>query len=229
MIPPAYRFEPVAECVMCGCGEARTLGRRLNAHQGLHPRRVRGVAVTVVQCPDCGLIYANPRPVPQTLADHYGVAPEDYWPAGYFDVASDLRYYADQFRDLWLGDGVPRALDVGAGVGRTMMALEREGFDVFGLEPSREFRERAIANGVASERLQLTTIEGARYERQTFDLVSLSAVLEHVHNPAVALERALTWTRPGGLLLVEVPSARWLLARLLNLAHRARGLDYVTI
>jgi SAM-dependent methyltransferase len=181
-----------------------------------------------MQCCDCGLIYANPRPVPEALADHYGVAPEDYWRPEHLDAANDFRYYTDQFWQLWRGDGVPRALDVGAGVGRMMTALEHEGFDAFGLEPSPDFRDRAIATGVAPDRLELTAIENAHYEPDTFDFVNFSAVLEHVHDPAGAIERALDWTRPGGLLSVEVPSARWLLARMLNLTHRAQGLDYVT-
>jgi SAM-dependent methyltransferase len=213
---------------MCACPEARILGRRLNVHQGLRARRAIGVATTVVRCEECGLIFANPRPIADTLADHYGVAPEDYWRPGYFDGSDDCRYYIDKFRRLWLGGRAPRVLDIGAGIGKTMAALESQGFDVFGLEPSHEFRERAIANGIAPDRLRLAAIEDVEYEPQTFDLVSLCAVLEHVNNPAAAIERALSWTRREGLLLVEVPSARWLLGRLLNVAYRAQGLDYVT-
>jgi SAM-dependent methyltransferase len=182
-----------------------------------------------MKCKECGLIYSNPRPVPEELDGHYGVAPEEYWRPEYFGTdVGHLQYYTDKFRQLWCGKRAPRALDVGAGVGKMMAAFERHGFDVFGLEPSREFREGAIANGIAADRLQLAAIENAHYEPHTFDFVCLSAVLEHVHNPAAVIERALTWTTRGGLLFVEVPSARWLLGRLLNLAYRAQGLDYVT-
>ncbi len=224
-----YRFEPVVACVMCGSTGAKTLGRRLNGHQGLRPRRAVGVATTVVQCRACGLIYANPRPVPETLAQHYDRPPEEYWQARYFEQEVDyFGYYADRFRRLWSGTGVPRALDVGAGLGKAMAALERRGFETFGIEPSAAFHSRATANGIDPDRLQLAEVEDAEYEPGSFDFVSFASVLEHLHDPAAALTRVLEWLAPNGLIFVEVPSARWLLARLLNRAHRTRGLDYVT-
>jgi SAM-dependent methyltransferase len=214
---------------MCGDSDARTLGRRLNCHQGLRPRRLVGVATTVVECLTCRLIYANPRPVPVAFAQHYDRAPEQYWAPSYFaQAAGYFDASAASFRRLWGGSTTPRALDVGAGIGKAMASLELNGFDAFGLEPSPAFRDAAIANGVQPGRLQLATIEDAVYEPRSFDLISFGAVLEHLHDPAAALERAVSWVAPGGLIFVEVPSARWLLARLLNLAYRLRGLDYVT-
>jgi SAM-dependent methyltransferase len=214
---------------MCGSAEARVLGRRLNGHQGLRPRRFIGVATTVAQCRTCGLIYANPRPVPEAVANHYDRLPEEYWQAGYFEDQADYcASQAHRFSALWDGNDIPRALDIGAGVGKAMAALERLGFDTFGIEPSAAFRGRAIANGVDPDRLQLAAVEDAQYEPGTFDFVSFASVLEHLHDPAAALTRALEWLAPGGLIHVEVPSAKWLLGRLLNLAHRGRGVDNVT-
>lgn len=227
--PFTYRFEPVSACVMCGCAEARTLGRRLNGHQGLRPRRAVGIATTVVQCHACGLVYANPRPVPKTLAQHYERRPEEYWGPSYFEEDADyFSYHADRFRHLWSGNSVARALDIGAGLGKAMAALERHGFETLGIEPSAEFHRRAIANGIDPDRLQLAAIEDAKWEPGTFDFVNFGAVLEHLHDPATALTQALEWLAPGGLILVDVPSARWLIGRLLNLAHRVLRQDYVT-
>jgi SAM-dependent methyltransferase len=225
-----YRFEPVASCLMCGAQEAKTLGRRLNAHQGLRPRRAVGIATTVVRCRRCGLIYANPRPVPASLAQHYERPPEEYWQPQRIrsDSPDYFRFQADRFLELWSGTGHPRVLDVGAGVGNAMSALQRRGFDAFGLEPSAAFRERAIANGIDPNRLQLASVEASEYESGSFDFVTFSAVLEHLQDPADALAKAIRWLAPGGLIHVEVPSANWLLARLFNFASRAQGLDYVT-
>lgn len=132
------------------------------------------------------------------------------------------------FRHLWSGHGVPRALDIGAGLGKGMATLARNGFDTFGIEPSAAFHGRAIGNGIDPDRLQLAPVEDAQYEPGTFDFVSFAAVLEHLQDPAAALTRALGWLAPSGLIHVEVPSAKWLLGRLLNLATRGLGMDYVT-
>ena len=224
-----YRFEPVNACVMCGSSEARVLGRRLDTHQGVRPRHRRAVATTVVRCRQCELIYCDPRPVPESITEHYDRSPEAYWNADYFNEHDD--YFAgvvDSFRRLWTGEGRPRALDVGAGIGKAMTVLERNGFDCYGLEPSQSFRDRAISRGVRAGRLQLAAIEDAEYGPDAFDLVTFGAVLEHLRDPASAIARALFWLAPGGLIHAEVPSSRWLLARLLNAAYRAQGLDYVT-
>ena len=213
---------------MCKSRRARVLGRRLDGHQGLRPRRVRGVTTTIVRCRDCGLIYSSPQPVPETLAQHYERPPENYWRDRQMQSSDAGGVPLGQFRAVWHGDRRPRAVDIGAGLGQTMDRLARAGFEVWGCEPSAQFRDRAIERGIRPERLQLATVEEAAYEPRSFDLVSFCAVLEHIADPARALERALPWLAPEGVMFIEVPSAGWLIGRLLNLAYRVQRLDYVT-
>jgi SAM-dependent methyltransferase len=169
-------------------------------------------------------------PVPHDVQDHYDVPVGEYWTAssmrwseGYFD--SQIA----QFRGLWSKPDRPAALDIGAGAGMAMVSLEKAGFATYGLEPSRSFRETAIAmNGVPPEQLRLGGIEDAQFEDEAFDFVTFGAVLEHLPGPAEALGRALQWTRPGGLIHAEVPSSDWLMAKLLDGVYRVQGLDYTT-
>jgi SAM-dependent methyltransferase len=229
-----YAFQPQARCNMCTASvadTAKTLGKRLGRRQGLRPRKQAGVTTTVQRCTSCGLIFSNPMPIPQDLGQHYDVPVESYWTR---DLTVADAYFArqiDTFRSLWrpAEGAAPVVLDIGAGVGRAMASLEKAGFDVFGLEPSAPFREVAIdRNGISPDRLSLAGIEEAGYADASFDFVTFGAVLEHLLDPAGCLERALGWTRPGGLIHVEVPSADWLLARMLDLAYRVQGLDYTT-
>jgi SAM-dependent methyltransferase len=188
------------------------------------------VATTVVGCQDCGLIFSDPRPVPRSVAEHYEKAPEEYWRDSQL-AANDTgeSVPVETFHHLWAANGrAPRALDVGAGLGQSMGQLVAHGFDTWGLEPSAAFRDRAIERGTPADRLSLGAVEDAEYDLESFDLVSFAAVLEHLHDPAAAIERALPWLTPGGLMFAEVPSARWLIGRLLNLSYRVRGMDYVT-
>lgn len=216
---------------MCGDDGRQILGKRLNSHQGLRPRSKRGIAVTVVQCDRCGLIYADPRPVPESVGQHYGKPPDEYWRKAQLarnDEAGGA-LPLEVFERLWGTRGQPvRALDIGAGLGQTMGYLSRRGYDAWGLEVSPQFRDAAIDRGIDPNRLALSSVEEAEYAPQSFDLVSFGAVLEHLHNPAAAIERALRWIDSAGLIFIEVPSARWLIGRLLNLTYRVRGLDYVT-
>jgi ubiquinone/menaquinone biosynthesis C-methylase UbiE len=224
----AYRFVDVPTCNMCNAQRSETLGRRLNGHQGLRPVRQRGITVSVVRCLVCGLIYSDPQPIPIDTAQLYAVDPAEYWQSEYFTDDSD--YFDGQiatFRRLWTGGGQPTALDIGAGIGKAMNALQRAGIEATGIEVSDSFRMAALANGIAPDRLHLCSVEDADLPTAGFDLVTFGAVLEHLPDPAGAIERSLAWTARGGLIHIEVPSARWLTSRLTRLAYRLQGLDYV--
>ncbi len=225
-----YRFEAVEACNMCGAptGDAKVIGRRLNTHQGMRPTRTAGISTTVVRCQSCGLIFSNPMPVPGSVAQHYGTPPEEYWAEAYFEESEGyFREQIETFFRLWRGSGAPVALDIGSGIGKALRALTQGGFDTFGLEPSEPFFNRARElPGIDADHLQLSSVEDAEYPADRFDLVTFSAVLEHLYDPATAIERALRWTRPDGLVHIEIPSARWLTSRLVNLAYRLQGLDY---
>lgn len=226
-----YEFLPVSACEMCGSTRFRVLGLRLNGSQGRDPRQSSGIAVGVKKCEACGLIFADPRPKPAELADHYGVPPESYWTdPHHWDVGED--YFAEQIakaKQLLDFRAGMTALDIGAALGKAMTAMHRAGFDVYGIEPSAPFRERAIERtGIPAERIQLAGIEDAEFPPASFDWVSFGAVLEHIQEPGRAVEKAMGWLKPGGVMHAEVPSSRHLISRMINGYFRVRGVNYVT-
>ena len=225
-----YTFRSADSCNMCGASQEdlRPLGMRLNRSQGFSPKRLTGVAVGVRKCASCGLIFSDPQPIPDRFDDHYGDA-DEYWQDDYF--ADDPSYFKREIaaaKPLLPAGGKWKALDIGAGIGKAMQALTAAGFEAWGMEPSVAFRDIAIKRGLAPERLVLGGIENASYPSGTFDFVTFGAVLEHLADPAAALARALDWLKPGGIIQVEVPSSKYLIARLTNLYFRLRGTNYVT-
>jgi SAM-dependent methyltransferase len=228
----SYTFVRSEHCNMCGAPtiDAATLGRRLGGHQGIRPTRKPGVTVSVQRCRACGLVFPNPMPVPAALAQHYEIPPEHYWTREQLmQSASAAEYQAREFLARWSGARRrPKVLDVGAGTGRMMLSFENSGFDTWGIEPSEHFRAQALDQRIPAERLLPAPIESAELPTEGFDLINMSAVMEHLPDPAGALARALGWLAPEGLIRVEVPSSNWLVGRLLNLAYRLQGLDFVT-
>ncbi len=224
-----YEFRPIVRCNMCASTDSRFLGMRLSTSQGLDPRTAEGVAVPVKRCRDCGLIYADPQPVPEDMADHYGVPPEDYWGEA---LTWSPDYFSSQIeaaKRLIHFTPCMKALDIGAGVGLAMKSLSLAGFDSWGLEPSQPFRQQAIERtGIDLERLQLATIEDADYQPESFDFITFGAVLEHLYDPHAAIEKAMSWLKAGGVVQAEVPSSDWLIAKLVNRYFRLRGTNYVT-
>lgn len=227
-----YTFIDIQTCHMCSAPEAqfRVLGKRLNRSQGARPVNRSGIATTVMQCRKCGLIFANPLPIPASISDHYGVPPEDYWDQEYLGMESS--YFESEITTLKrLSASSPaglKTLDIGAGIGKQMVALTKAGFDPYGLEPSEPFYDRAIARtGIEPERLQCKAVEEADYPTDHFGFISFGAVFEHLYFPGRVLEKVLQWHKPGGLVHLEVPSTNWLTNKIVNFAYRIQGLDYV--
>ena len=226
-----YSIKYIHVCNMCGATEESfsVLGKRLNKSQGKNPAKKTGLTTTVCKCNNCGLVFANPLPIPENINDHYGVPPETYWKDEYFKV--DENYFITEIEWLKkLMDIKPgmKSLDIGAGIGKQMIALEKIGFDAYGLEPSIPFHERAISKmNIRPDKLKLTSIEAAEYDHDYFDFISFGVVLEHLYDPSDAIKKALKWLKPGGLIHVEVPSSKWLINRVVNFAYKIKGLDYV--
>lgn len=225
-----YEFHRVEHCAMCGSTAFKTLGRRLDRHQGIRPVKLAGALTTIQRCRDCGLVFSNPMPIPLDLGAHYDVPVDDYWQERVGTAGANyFRGPIARFRELWSGngDGAPTALDIGAGMGKAMTSLANAGFEAYGVEPSPSFREFAIERaGLAPERIKLASVEDADLPDASFDFVTFGAVLEHLPQPAEALRNALRWARPGGLVYIQVPASNWLMARLVDTAYRMQGLDY---
>lgn len=227
----SYKFVYSERCNMCAspASEHRILGKRLNRPQGRNPKHKTGITTTVCKCTRCGLIYSNPQPVPFDIQDHYGVQPEQYWKQNYF--VPDDHYFEseiERLRKLMNVEKGMKSLDVGAGVGKAMVALNKAGFDAFGFEPSKQFYERARARmNISPDRIKLGMIETMDYPENYFDFISFAAVLEHLYDPAASITKATKWLKPNGMIYIEVPSSDWLIHKFINFFYWLIRTDYV--
>jgi SAM-dependent methyltransferase len=122
-----------------------------------------------------------------------------------------LRRLVDRARLRLLGGVVrgERVVEVGAGRGRLVAAMTREGADVLGIEPSRTSAAVATRRGVRVENISL---ERAEVEPGSRDLVVLWHVLEHLGHPAEAMARIRGWIADGGRAVISVPNVNSLQA-----------------
>jgi SAM-dependent methyltransferase len=232
MLTKKYYFEEILICEMCGDNTAghKILGQRLNRSQGFSPKKKDGISVSVKKCSMCGLIYSSPQPIPFDIQDHYGMAPDNYWKASYFEIENNyFKREITEAKELLGAHAGYKALDIGAGLGKALIAMEKAGFDAYGFEPSKPFYERAIKEmGISPGQLKLGAIEDIDYPAKSFDFITYGAVLEHLYHPAASIEKSMRWLKPEGIIHIEVPSARWLISSLVNAYYWLAGTNYVT-
>jgi len=101
-----------------------------------------------------------------------------------------------------------RILELGAGTGHNLAMLSR-----FGLVEASELDP--VARELASERLGRPVVEAAlpdlsMFPAQSYDLIALLDVLEHVTDDEGSLIAIQERLRPGGALLLTVPINPWM-------------------
>ena len=225
-----YTLHYISNCNMCGApaNEAKVLGKRMNCSQGKSPAQKIGITTSILKCKSCNLIFPNPLPIPESINDHYNVPPKDYWVDEYFEVDENyFKYAIDQAKKL-LPNGNIKSLDIGAGLGKSMIAMSRAGFDCYGIEPSESFYSASLEKlKIPEDKLMNESIESAEFPENYFDFITFGAVLEHLYDPDQAINKAIQWLKKGGIIHIEVPSSDWLINSLINKFYKLKGLDYV--
>lgn len=103
-------------------------------------------------------------------------------------------------------------LDVGSGVGGFVAACRHLGYRAFGVEPDRIGAGGRITSiEIASRRVSSNVFaaavgEALPFADQTFDLVTLNQVVEHVPDQLAVLREAARVLRRGGAMYVACPN-----------------------
>ncbi len=196
------------DCPLCSSSSARTLfiaRDRLVGRPGEFP---------VVRCTSCGLVFLRPRPSSSVLGSFY---PDTYYPLDQqpsreaFAVAEGLLARVIEWgRRQRLQ--VPSILDIGCGTGLFLHLAHEAGLYVRGIELSDSAVEYARARYGLD--VHHGTLKNAELPDESFDIVTMWHVLEHLPNPVEALRRVARVLRPGGLLLLGVPNIDSIEARI---------------
>ncbi len=178
----------------------------------------------IVRCNRCGLMYASPR---VKAPDHVEIA--NYDPT--FDPfrPDDTRVLKerlqvrdyDQTRAL-LNQLYPRGgklLEVGSSLGYLLDVFKNDGWDVTGVEPfyqacrhSREALGLDVKNAI---------LETAGLPDESFDVVLLNHVIEHIDDPLRTLRLVNRILKPAGHFVIETPRYDTLMFKLLGRRERS--------
>jgi SAM-dependent methyltransferase len=179
------------------------------AHEG--PCVARKGGFDIIHCEMCGFRHAVPLPSPAALEREYR---ETYYaeekPTFLAHAGEDQQWgelaQTDRLEafERILGPGRRRLLDVGSGPGFFLKTAKNRGWNVLGLEPSRQAAAHARSLGLEVSEGFFGADTAGTLGR--FDAINLNNVLEHVPDPIAILLAARAILEPGGVLCVGVPN-----------------------
>jgi len=97
-----------------------------------------------------------------------------------------------------------RLLDIGCGHGDFLKVAEKEGWEPWGLEPSRGAFEMAQRH--LRERIRHQTVEQTDFPSGTFDVITMWNVIDCLPDPSRTIQKIREWLAPGGILVIRTPN-----------------------
>lgn len=156
------------------------------------------------RCPDCTFLFARPVLIPEldkrqmdSVEDAELFSPLLRRLHERFIISPEIK----RIRKL-LGRDDFNMLDIGCGTGWISKVWADSGACVTGLEPSSARGAMAQGRGIRVLPCYIEELNDA----ESFDLIVIRHVLEHLEHPAEILQKLHARLNPGGLLLIIVPN-----------------------
>jgi SAM-dependent methyltransferase len=176
----------------------------------------------IKRCKRCRLCFVNPLGSYRGESETNDYFLNDYLPLHLANRDSSLaerRAYLAAIARRFHMPPRPRLLDVGCALGFMLQEAAAAGWEASGVETS-EFAAHYAAEHSGCV-VSVGTLENAALACESFDVVTLMDVVEHVADPHKLISEIYRILRPGGVLLIVTPNFGSLFVQLYGL--RAYG------
>lgn len=172
----------------------------------------RNVAIRIVKCAACGLIYASPRPLPDLLVNNYIKSADNL----YLKEEPGRRISAKKIlKELKKIKNTGRLLDIGCATGFLLDEARKAGFEIHGIELSRWAVDHA-SNKLGINTIRQGMLKEAMYPKSHFDVIILSDVIEHLLDPKSTLAEIRKILKPDGVICINTPDIDSLISKILK-------------
>lgn len=186
-------------CILCSSEQSKLISKHDRHNQPLMTRL----------CMGCGLVYNDPIPSDGELIEFYS----EHYRQSYKGAAKPRRRqilrnfkravdHVNVFADVF--SGVGSVLDIGAGSGEFLFAMNAAGKRTKGIEPNRDYA--AYCRDDLDLDVRTDEIRPGMFDGEKFDFIRLSHVLEHLNDPVGKLSAIADYLEDDGVLYVEVPN-----------------------
>lgn len=150
----------------------------------------------IVKCKQCGMLYNNPQPHPETLLDIYKEVEDPLYLEESGARERTFKRSLDQLHRFIRPPG--KLLDVGCYTGAFMETAKAGGWDVSGLELSGWAADAARKTGTGP--VYCVSLDRLPVPPGSFDAVTFWDVMEHLTDPAGFLRDVARFVTPGGVI-----------------------------
>lgn len=176
---------------------------------------------SIVHCNKCTARFTNPIPSQEEIGQYYNFVEyishtdvkEGWMNSLYHKVRTRTLAQKTQWVQSLFTGYKGHLLDIGAGTGAFVHAMQKKGWNVKGLEPDENTRAKALENYqihlAASDTLYTLPVN-------QYDVITMWHVLEHVHDLKPYLTQCLNSLKHNGRLIIAVPNYTSLDAKYYN-------------
>lgn len=191
------------KCDLCGANKPEFLFKGVD--------RFSKSSYSLAACSQCGLVYLPSRPTKNELEQYY---PDDY--EAYYILEDDrlgseqwhlqraLRIQLDFIEQHTLDKG--DLLDIGCATGNFLKIAQDNGWQVTGIEPID--KAAVIARTQYHLKVITGTLDEIQFDPESFDVITMWDVLEHLPNPKQTLVKCHGLLKPGGIIVFSIPNLR---------------------
>jgi 2-polyprenyl-3-methyl-5-hydroxy-6-metoxy-1,4-benzoquinol methylase len=195
-------MENIKACFVCG-------GKDFSPFISCVDYTVSKDSFTITRCNSCGFKFTNPRPDGMEIGKYY--ESEEY--ISHSDSGKGIiNYLYKKVRNYTINKKVQlinslsndkTILDIGCGTGAFLNACKENGWFIEGIEPSGGARDFAKSN----YNLNIHPEEKlAAYSDNSFSIISMWHVLEHVHLLNERIEELKRLIKKDGTIIIAVPN-----------------------
>jgi len=184
------------------------------------PRKIfRKHGYDIVTCPSCSLLSLR-------FKENYNNFIKEYYNEKFFTGSDDRAGYVDYEGDSWpekqnmrryldrikTHKDSGKLLDCGCATGLFLEEAQAQGFDVQGFDVSAYAVKKAQKK--FGKKVIQATLQSAKYKPNSFDVITLFDVIEHLDNPRTALRRLKRMLKHEGLLMINTGDSGSFLANI---------------
>ena len=170
---------------------------------------IQSESFEVVRCIRCKLTATSPFLNDDEMSPWYRNHYHGWWQKNKMHLFTIITNLFQRRRFQWIkqyAKDKSRLLDIGCGDGTFIKFMQKQGFNVRGIENPDLLLQVQKRQAIEIEIKFKAGIPKPTSELSRADIVTLWQVLEHVANPLAVLLEANCILKPGGLLIISVPN-----------------------